>query len=572
MEEHGELWGPSGLEWLENHLGRTWPDWIEKTVAETWKAQEKWLLNCHPDKALLLLLRQYLLGEKANLEKRLRNLIVTLAKFGNPGQIVAAFSLLGLAIVEERGFDSELEAICIQIQNEPVAIGTYEYVLRHFLFAQAAVLKGELQTTEQLYGELIDGRIPFQPISVWILGRIYEKSAIYILRNLNILEVRWRVAAEQWCKRFADSFIIKRLQKCLQSQSLQSSELHPIVIWRLSFENGNDMDGPIRANREDVFNDQEVQVLLAILESRRMPTIEAIEHARYIARAYGDPFWMERSDELSVVTRQKQITDVVDQASDYEYRFTFFESFQAYSRNGQKLFPLRYKRKKVKQLLALLLLQPHYRMVKEILLNQLFGDDERNQDSNYLHVLIHRLRELLYRQTGIQEGWIWIQDGLVFFNEDRVNGVDVQEFLKRASVGHQLWLDDQEDAVVLYRQATQMFRDVIAPEFEYDDWVASLRAEVLNNQQKMLGRLIKHANQNNLHEQVIHYCEELLKLNEWDLSTVYQLCQGLENTGDTWQIIQTCNRYERLLRQEHEEIPEWLKAYQKKYCVSYDQK
>jgi hypothetical protein len=167
-----EIWGPSGVVWLEEQLAGRWDDHLEATVHAMWDKQEKWLLECHPWVAFLLVLREYLLHPPLMGENRLRRLIPILAQSGNSGQTMAALALLGILIVEARGQDPESEAICRQLEREQTGDTGLDYVLSRFLFAQESLVKGKEAKTSAIYQELLEKGTGFETPARWVLGRV----------------------------------------------------------------------------------------------------------------------------------------------------------------------------------------------------------------------------------------------------------------------------------------------------------------------------------------------------------------------------------------------------------------
>ncbi|MDI3329065.1 MAG: bacterial transcriptional activator domain-containing protein [Alicyclobacillaceae bacterium] len=534
MRDASSVWEPSGLIWLENNLGCPWPDALEREVRREWSEKEDWALNCHPWTALLLLIREYLTVPASRTEPRLRRLLPILAGRGDPGQVVAALSLLGIVVIDGEGRTAETDALFHHLRREITEPGVLNDVLRRFFCARAAVVSGNVEEACRLFGELLDVK-PGDPVTESVLGRVYEKAAVFLrCRPARALESRWRMAAERWCEKHPLSIPARRLKRWLEAAGDVPAELVP----------------------EDPF-DREEEIMIGLAGAKQEPNRERL---RYLAKVYGDPYWIRRVEELAFSSSEGAKAKI-GASGVAEYRFTFFESFQGYGPDGNTLFPERYSRKTVKQVLALLLLQPRYRMVKDKLWDVLFGEASGETGENYLHVILYRVRRLFLKQTGIADGWVHIRDGMVVFNENRVGGVDVQEYRQLASVGHQLWVDDREAAVSLYRRAAEMYRPVVAPEFEYEDWMAAWREELFLHQKRILRRLWDYARETAGLEQAVQYGEALLALDEWDLSTVHQLCKDWKSMGDHTRVTRICERYFRRITEDSEEIPPWMREF-----------
>lgn len=188
----------------------------------------------------------------------------------------------------------------------------------------------------------------------------------------------------------------------------------------------------------------------------------------------------------------------------------------------------------------------------------LFGEEHRGSDGNYLHVLLHRLRQLFQKQTGVGGDWVAVRNDMIFVNENRIGSVDIEEYRKLAAVGHELWQTDKEAACDLYVKAVNMYHPVIAPEFEYEDWFASTRIFLEQQQRRMLKRLRLTDLQEGRMDAAIHRGEQLLALDPCDLTVLKELCDDWLKMGDTKTMQQVCQRTLEMVREEGDFVPKWL--------------
>ncbi|UOF91688.1 bacterial transcriptional activator domain-containing protein [Fodinisporobacter ferrooxydans] len=551
-----DLFGPKGEEWLKAHLGEPWTAEMDEYIRDVWKKQETWLLKCQPEIAFLLLLRQYVWRDMDGLEARVRKLIQEFAVYGEYGRLTGSILLLALVQLEQRGWNSETDALCLQIEQEQLALESYESVLRMFLLAQTAVIRGDETTANLLYKELLDIQY-FNDSSIgWLFVRIYEKTFLFLMRYTgHPLWLRWHAVAEHWCQTFSNSPLTERLNPLLalnRDKQMVLSSSKKYEIFEIL---------PVDLLKENCV-DNECVVIQFIRKAKLSKSLQDIESARIAAQTYGDPFWIQTACDIARVNSSKhngfEQEDLNTEIKEPGLFYTFFGIFQGYLKDGNVLFPKSFRRKKVKQFLAYLLLQPDYRVMKEKVNESFFAKDESDHNPNYLHVMLHRLRNIFYTQTGIPDGWVWIHDGMIELNIQRIINVDVQEFLKLASVGHHLWHEDQVEAIRLYRKATGMFRPEVAPEFEYEEWMIASQFNLKNEQQKMLKRLSGYAQKIGSPEQEIYYCEELLKLDPIDFQTLYQLYKGYEYLGEHKKISDLYEYYKQLMSVDNEELPEWM--------------
>ncbi|MDW7673643.1 MAG: bacterial transcriptional activator domain-containing protein [Bacillota bacterium] len=141
-----------------------------------------------------------------------------------------------------------------------------------------------------------------------------------------------------------------------------------------------------------------------------------------------------------------------------------------------------------------LLLAPQNKVHKEVVIEEFFGGDNINKLVNRLYVTIHRVNRSLERYLKItyDKPLLYIDKGVVFLNQELVEGIDVQAYRKLLSVANQLWLNDQEAAIELMAKAVNMFSSEIVPELMYLDWLELYRRELQNIQEKALVRLASY--------------------------------------------------------------------------------
>jgi DNA-binding SARP family transcriptional activator len=155
----------------------------------------------------------------------------------------------------------------------------------------------------------------------------------------------------------------------------------------------------------------------------------------------------------------------------------------------------KWKRKKSKELLVYLLLQPEYRTLRDQVVEHVFGEGDATKLANHLYVSLHELRSTL---AGIGlENAIVVRGGLIGFREDLIKVVDVEQFIALSRVGDQLWADDREAAAMLYMDAIRLY-GLLGAEMPYIDWVERWRGLLLERQTQMLRRMAEfYAGQEN---------------------------------------------------------------------------
>lgn len=159
--------------------------------------------------------------------------------------------------------------------------------------------------------------------------------------------------------------------------------------------------------------------------------------------------------------------------------------------DGEELPPVKWKRKKSRELLVYLLLQPSYSAVKEQLLEYLFGHCALNQGLNQLNVTLHTLKRWLSEQLGLKD-MLATENGVVRIREHAIEFTDVEQYQELVRIGDQLWSEDRELAAELYGKAAALYGPLM-PELPYAEWLQPRRAALEMSQAKILHRLSEEA-------------------------------------------------------------------------------
>jgi len=152
---------------------------------------------------------------------------------------------------------------------------------------------------------------------------------------------------------------------------------------------------------------------------------------------------------------------------------------------GDVLEP-KWKRRKSKELLVYLLLQPDYRALRDQVMEHVFGEGETSKLANHLYVSLHELRSTL-AEFGFGQA-IQVRGGLIGFREEFIEVVDVEQYTTLSRVGDQLWVDDREAAALLYMDAVRLY-GLLGADMPYVDWMERWRSHLLERQTQMLRRM-----------------------------------------------------------------------------------
>jgi len=146
----------------------------------------------------------------------------------------------------------------------------------------------------------------------------------------------------------------------------------------------------------------------------------------------------------------------------------------------------KWKRRKSRELLVYLLLQPEYRVLRDQVVEQVFGEGDATKLANHLYVSLHELRNAL-TSIGFEDA-VEVRGGLIGFKDTVIEAVDVEQFMTLSRVGDQLWGKDKEASVMLYMDAVRLY-GTLGSDMPYLDWLERWRSHLLERQTQMLRRL-----------------------------------------------------------------------------------
>jgi predicted ATPase/DNA-binding SARP family transcriptional activator len=150
---------------------------------------------------------------------------------------------------------------------------------------------------------------------------------------------------------------------------------------------------------------------------------------------------------------------------------------------GKMLEETAWPRRKVKQLLKVLALQPGYRLHKEQLLEYLWPELEPTSAANNLYRTLHLLRQTLEPEgcRKAENSYILFKEEIVRLNPAKNIWVDVQAFrslLEQARI--------QPDSVSQFEEALKLYQGDLLEEDLYEEWVLPVREELRHKFQQAL--------------------------------------------------------------------------------------
>jgi len=223
------------------------------------------------------------------------------------------------------------------------------------------------------------------------------------------------------------------------------------------------------------------------------------------------------------------------------------------ARGGVEAGEVAWKRRKSKELLVYLLLQPKYESPRDRVVESLFAGVEPEKAANRLYVVIHELKNAFAERFGVADA-IALKEGLVRLNEAMIEYVDMEQYGVLARVGEQLWRQDRELALEMFDQACQLY-DELLPEMPYVDWLDPYREALAETQSGMLRRLAAQAAEAGDFGRAHSYLTEWLRLKPMLEEAHYEMIALLANDGRRLEALNGYRKWERICAQELGSMP-----------------
>jgi DNA-binding SARP family transcriptional activator len=223
-------------------------------------------------------------------------------------------------------------------------------------------------------------------------------------------------------------------------------------------------------------------------------------------------------------------------------------SVLTFSRGGSQSQTIHCRRKKAKELLVYLFLQPSYSCPKERLLDVFWGEELPEKAANSLYVTVHELKRALSSQLGLDHG-VHMKDGLVRLNEDGIEFVDVERYLALIRVADQLWLQDRELATDMYLEASFLY-DELLPELPPHVWLEEYRGYLQERQVMLLRRLGRGAEDRQEWETAESHYREWIRLRPYQEEGHQHLIRLFATSGRKQEAYRWYAKWAELCREE----------------------
>lgn len=197
------------------------------------------------------------------------------------------------------------------------------------------------------------------------------------------------------------------------------------------------------------------------------------------------PARFHKSSKLYVVAKAVIIRIVPRKASPpASLEIRLFGSFRI-SVDGAKIDERRWTRRKPKQLVKLLALQPHHQLHREQAMEMLWPELDAARAANNLHKTIHVARRALEMNLtiGADSCFICTQDHQIALRAPRTLWIDTEAFEEQAAAA--LRSHNPE----FFEAALEIYQDDLLSEDPYEDWAAARREQLRATFHNLLARL-----------------------------------------------------------------------------------
>lgn len=209
----------------------------------------------------------------------------------------------------------------------------------------------------------------------------------------------------------------------------------------------------------------------------------------------------------------------------------------ALSKNGRPVDVSTWQRP-VATLLKLLVIHPHHRQSRDIVLDTLWPDAPVEASTSTLRSKVHLLRQGL---GAGQPSPVLFEKGWLSLNPIHAWEIDLEEFEQRIREGADR--EVLEEAIALYRSEP-------LPEHRYDDWAIPIRARLQREWRETMVKLACRHIQEERPQSAIPYLEAVLQDDPLDETALRQLLKALLVTGKRVEALRRYQGFQVRLREE----------------------
>ena len=220
--------------------------------------------------------------------------------------------------------------------------------------------------------------------------------------------------------------------------------------------------------------------------------------------------------------------------------------------DGQAIEGRQFTRRKPKQLIKLLALQPHHQLHREQAMEFLWPDSDPESATNNLHKAIHLARHALEPalKSVANSHFILTQGQQVLLRAPGVSWIDVEAF------EHCLAAAGKARDVSAYEEARALYEGELLAEDRYEDWAVARREQLRNAYQELLARLAQLYETRGEHQLAIERLKELAACDCTNEETHRQLMRLYALNGNKHQALRQYQLCCEVLQKELGEEPE----------------
>jgi TolB-like protein/Tfp pilus assembly protein PilF len=209
-------------------------------------------------------------------------------------------------------------------------------------------------------------------------------------------------------------------------------------------------------------------------------------------------------------------------------------------------------RRKPKQLVKLLALQPHHQLHREQLMDLMWPDLDPEAAANNLHKTIHLARHALQPElkSGADSDFILTQGPQVILSAPGELWIDAEEFAKRASEAIKTGEIEAGEA------ALDLYQADLLPEDLYEEWTSALRERLRTVFHELLARLAESHETRGEFALAIERLKQLTVVDSANEEAHRQLMLLYTRTGKQQQALRQFEQCRNALRRELDTPPD----------------
>jgi DNA-binding SARP family transcriptional activator/TolB-like protein len=201
--------------------------------------------------------------------------------------------------------------------------------------------------------------------------------------------------------------------------------------------------------------------------------------------------------------------------------------------DGQAIDERQFTRRKPKQLIKLLALQPHHQLHRDQAMEFLWPDSDPESAANNLHKTIHLARHALEPslKSVAESHFILTQGQQILLRAPGRLWIDVEDFEQRVKAAQ------TSSDIKACEEARVLYAGELLADDRYEDWAAPRREQLQNKYQELLAKLARLYETRGEHKEAIGRLQELLITDSANEETHRHLMRLYAVTGNKHQAL-----------------------------------